>query len=216
VGFRCDVASENSIRRRVVLSCHSNSVRIASPLRADMIFGKDTSSFLARDGFSISVAQLQRFDRHAWATMLRGRSYSEVIKEISVRRSSRGDLINWENVHAPPLFSCRRDVGDRAASCAARVCVLDRSHKWHESRWFPPLCGSRRSNPFFFLRRVGRKRGRLGRSKFSPSNRLPFAGWNQSGDHISQLVLPDIAASVNTSARNFSGAVSPRRPDCRG
>ena len=30
----------------------------------------------------------------------------------------------------------------------------------------------------FFLRRVGRKRGRLGRPKFSPSNRLPFAGWN--------------------------------------
>jgi hypothetical protein len=28
------------------------------------------------------------------------------------------------------------------------------------------------------------------------------------------LVLPDIAASVNTLARNFSGAVSPRRPDC--
>ena len=109
----------------------------------------------------------------------------------------------------------RRDAGDRAASCAARVCILDRSHKWYESRWFPPLCGSRRSNPFFVLRRFGRKRGRLVRSEFSPSNRLPFAGWNQSGDHISRLVRPDIAASVNTSVCNFSGAVSPRRPDCR-
>ena len=41
----------------------------------------------------------------------------------------------------------------------------------------PPLCGSRRSNPFHVFRRGGPKRGRLGRSELDPAQRLPVAGW---------------------------------------
>ena len=118
-------------------------------------------------------------------------------------------------MHAPPLFSCRGDACDRAAPSAARVCVHDRSHKWHECRRFSPLYGSRRSGPLFVLRRVGCKRGRLVRSEFSSSKRLPFTGWSQSGGDISQLVLPDIAASVNTSAHNCSTLVRSFRDTLR-
>ena len=149
--------------------------------------------------FSRNVAQLQRFDDRAWATMVKGQSDWKLSRIMPDRRSPGGDLLTRKDVHAPPPLSCRRDAIDRAASCAARVCVHERSHKWHEFRWFPALCGSRRPNPFFVLRRVGPKRGRLVRSKFSPSKRPPCAGWNQSGGHISQLVLPDIAPSINTA-----------------
>jgi hypothetical protein len=145
--------------------------------------------------FSRNVAQLQRFDGRAWATMVRG----DYLGKCRIAVVQAATCSPERPVHAPPPLSCRRDASDRAASCAARVCVHERSHKWHEFRWFPALCGSRRPNPFFVLRRVGPKRGRLVRSKFNPSKRPPCAGWNQSGGHISQLVLPDIAPSINTA-----------------
>ena len=131
---------------------------------------------LAADRFSRRVAQLQQFDRRAWVRMIRGdyiRNSSRECRFAVVHAATRSP---GKDAHAPPLFSCRRDAAERAASCAARVCVHERSHKWHESRRLRPLRGSRRSNPFFVLRRVGRKRGRLVRSEFSRSKRLSFVG----------------------------------------
>jgi hypothetical protein len=90
------------------------------------------------------------------------------------------------------------------ASCSSSASRSPSRASRSESRRFSPLYGSRRSSPLFVLKRVGLKRGRLVRSEFSSSKRLPFTGWSQSGGDISQLVLPDIAASVDTSAHNCS------------
>src|ERR1700730_7167889 len=45
--------------------------------------------------------------------------------------------------HALSLFFRRRDAAGDPAACAAGVCIHDRFRKWHELRWFLPLCGSR-------------------------------------------------------------------------
>jgi hypothetical protein len=60
------------------------------------------SRYPAADRLSRSVAQPQRSDRRAWATMLWGDQIRKVIQEMSVRHRSRGDLINRKE---PPCAS---------------------------------------------------------------------------------------------------------------
>jgi hypothetical protein len=73
---------------------------------------------------------------------------------------------SWRLVSQLSQSHCAAEQRDELATC----------RKWHESRWFPPLCGPRRSIHSLFSGRSGLNED--GRSEFDPAKRLTVAGWN--------------------------------------
>src|SRR3984893_18793569 len=98
---------------------------------------------IANECFSRTVAESQRIDRPEWARIGMGAIHSEVINANVSSPCHAATCTTERPSHALSLFFRRRDAAGDPAACAAVVCIHDRSRKWHESRWFLPLCGSR-------------------------------------------------------------------------